>query len=118
MPQALPAIIKSVLSGDSLLLMGRDASRGPPPEKLISLSGIAAPRMGSKTAADQPYAWASREFLRHQVLGKCVTFIPEPPAGAPPAGNRGFGSVCLEDGTSLAVLVAVVASVAIAAVVR
>lgn len=106
-PQALPAIVKSVLSGDSLLLMGRDASRGPPPEKLISLSGIAAPRMGSKTAADQPYAWASREFLRHQVLGKCVTFIPEPPAGAPPAGNRGFGSVCLEDGTSLAVLVAV-----------
>jgi len=105
---ALHAIVKSVQSGDSLLLMGCDASRGPPPERLISLSGIACPRLGNKTSADQPYAWAAREFLRQQALGKRVTFIVEPPAGGapPPPGNRGFGVVYLEDGTSLAALLA------------
>ena len=35
-------IVKSVVSGDTVILMGVDASKGPPPEKLLSLSGIAA----------------------------------------------------------------------------
>ena len=34
-------IIKSVVSGDTIVLMGADASKGPPPEKLLSLTGIA-----------------------------------------------------------------------------
>lgn len=102
---ALPAIVKSVQSGDSLILMGCDASRGPPPERLISLAGIAAPRLGNKSTGDQPYAWGAREFLRQQSLGKRVTFTVEPAAAGAP-GNRGFGNVWLEDGTSLAVLLA------------
>lgn len=97
------AIVKSVTSGDSLILMGADASRGPPPEKLVSLSGIAAPRLGNKSTTDQPYAWASRDFLRRQTIGKRVSFQLEPQSGTT---TRAFGSVYLEDGTSLAVMLA------------
>ena len=41
-------IVKGVLSGDSLVIMGTDASKGPPPEKLITLSGIMAPRLANR----------------------------------------------------------------------
>lgn len=93
-------IIKSVVSGDSVIVMGVDASRGPPPEKLLSLTGLAAPRLGNKSTADQPYAWEAREFLRRQAIGKRVTFEVESQGTA----NRAFGSVYFEDGSSLATL--------------
>ena len=35
---AMHGIVKSVLSGDSVIVMGADASKGPPPEKLLTLS--------------------------------------------------------------------------------
>ena len=94
-------VCKSVTSGDSLVVMGVDASKGPPPEKLISLSGVVAPRLGNKSTPDQPHAWQSRETLRRAVIGKRVTFQLE---AAQPANNRAFGDVFLEDGTSLALL--------------
>jgi len=94
-------IIKSVISGDTVILMGVDASKGPPPEKLLSISGLAAPRLGNKSTPDAPFSWAAREFLRQQTIGKRVTFQVE---GEAPAGNRAFGSVFLEDGNSLAML--------------
>lgn len=41
------AIVKSVLSGDTIII--RDQPRGgPPPEKTVSLSGINAPRLGRR----------------------------------------------------------------------
>ena len=94
-------IIKSVVSGDTVVVMGADASKGPPPEKLISLSNIAAPRLGNKSTADAPHAWDTREYLRKTVVGKRVTFQVE----AQGAANRAFGVVYLEDGTSLAVMI-------------
>ena len=94
-------IIKSVVSGDTIVLMGADASKGPPPEKLLSLTGIAAPRMGNKSSADEPFAWAAREFLRKEGVGKRVTFQVEAQQAA---GNRAFGMVYMEDGQSLASL--------------
>ncbi len=39
--------VKSVLSGDTLVLRGRPVS-GPPPEKLVSLALISAPRLNLK----------------------------------------------------------------------
>lgn len=96
-------IIKSVLSGDTVIVMGLDASRGPPPEKLISLGGISAPRLGNKSTPDAAHAWQSREFLRQQTIGKRVSFQLEAQAPSAPS-NRSFGSVFLEDGTSLASL--------------
>ena len=95
------AIVKGVVSGDSVQLMGADSSKGPPPEKQISLTGVAAPRLGNRNGTpDQPFAWAAREFLRKQVIGKRVTFRVE---SATPTG-REMGSAYLEDSTSIAAL--------------
>ena len=52
MAQLYPGVIKAVISGDTVVVMGADASKGPPPEKLLSLTGISAPRMGNKTTPD------------------------------------------------------------------
>ena len=41
------AIVKSVLSGDTLCLRGKPVS-GPPPEKLFSLANVMAPRLNLK----------------------------------------------------------------------
>jgi staphylococcal nuclease domain-containing protein 1 len=102
-PKGLPAIVKAVPSGDTLLVMGADSSRGPPPEKLISLTGITSPRLGNRNGTpDQPFAWAAREYLRKLCIGKPVTFVIESagtgPAPGAPAGStpREFGSVFLD----------------------
>ncbi len=44
--------VKSVVSGDTLVLRGRPVS-GPPPEKLVSLSHISAPRLNLKEPAKE-----------------------------------------------------------------
>ena len=100
MAQPLSGVVKAVPSGDTVIVMGVDASRGPPPEKQITLSGLEAPRLGNRNGptADAPWAWASREHLRQRAVGKRVTFKIE---GAAPSGTREFGTVWLEDGTSL-----------------
>eukprot|EP00967_Tisochrysis_lutea_P100011 scaffold148861_cov28-Tisochrysis_lutea.AAC.1 len=75
--------------------MGADASRGPPPEKLVSLTGLSAPRLANRSGTpDQPFAWDAREFLRRLTIGKHVTFVIEAAPNAPtPAGTtpREFG---------------------------
>ena len=121
----LNGVVKGVLSGDTLIIMGvpppdfgrypittphaharlhftgADASKGPPPEKQISLTGVASPRLGNRNGTpDQPFAWAAREFLRKSVIGKRVTFRVE---SATPTG-REMGAANLEDGTSIAAL--------------
>ena len=50
--QLYPGIVKAVLSGDTVIIMGADASKGPPPEKVLSLTGISAPRLGNKSTED------------------------------------------------------------------
>ena len=125
-PAMLNGIVKGVLSGDTLIIMGvpppgfgrypttthhahaalhftgADASKGPPPEKQISLSGVASPRLGNRNGTpDQPFAWAAREFLRKSVIGKRVTFRVE---SATPTG-REMGAANLDDGTSIAALI-------------
>ena len=124
-PVLLNGVVKAVLSGDTLLIMGAlsslalplssfalpapagpvlsgaDATKGPPPEKQISWSHIAAPRLGNRNGTpDQPFAWASREFLRKQVIGKRVTFRVD----SATATGREMGAAYLED-TSIAGLI-------------
>ena len=60
-------IVKSVTSGDSLILRGRAVS-GPPPEKSVSLSLISAPRK------DQQFYIESKDFTRKLIIGKNVEF--------------------------------------------
>jgi len=103
-------VVKGVQSGDTLLIMGADASKGPPPEKLLSLAGVVAPRLGNRNGTpDAPFAWASREFLRTAAIGRQVSFTIEsasPQNGAGPGAGpvREFGSVLL-DGLSLSALI-------------
>ncbi|KAJ1471847.1 hypothetical protein T484DRAFT_3485485 [Baffinella frigidus] len=67
--------VKSVLSGDTIVVMGAP-SNGPPPEKQLTLAGIMCPRLGRRDGAskDEPFAWPAREFLRSKVVGKPCTF--------------------------------------------
>ncbi|CED84878.1 Transcriptional coactivator p100 [Phaffia rhodozyma] len=46
-----------------------------PKERILHLSGITAPRMGSSQREDEPYAFPSREFLRTLLVGKEVSIL-------------------------------------------
>ncbi|GLB37511.1 putative tudor domain containing protein [Lyophyllum shimeji] len=72
---SLKAIVKSVISGDSLVLRGRAGPQGQPPkERVLHLADVTAPRPGTSTREDEPWAFESREFLRTFVVGKEVSF--------------------------------------------
>ena len=62
------AMVKAVLSGDSLVLAGSTVGGVETPEKLVSLTGVLAPKFGrGKNQVDEPFAWESREYLRKHV---------------------------------------------------
>jgi staphylococcal nuclease domain-containing protein 1 len=67
------AIVKSVLSGDSIVLRGKPVN-GPPPEKVVSLAFISSPR--SSKQADEPLWFESRENLR-KLVGKELEYSVE-----------------------------------------
>ncbi|KAF9566683.1 transcription factor [Agrocybe pediades] len=72
---SMKAIVKSVISGDSLILRGRPGPQGQPPkERVLHLADLSAPRLGISTREDEPWAFESREFLRQLAVGKEVTF--------------------------------------------
>ncbi|GBE81492.1 Staphylococcal nuclease domain-containing protein [Sparassis crispa] len=72
----MKAIVKSVISGDSLVLRGPPGAQGQPrKERVLHLVDISAPRLGTATRPDeQDWAFESREFLRALAVGKPVTF--------------------------------------------
>ncbi|PFH51564.1 hypothetical protein AMATHDRAFT_3013 [Amanita thiersii Skay4041] len=76
---ALKAIVKcdpSVISGDSLVLRTRATTPGQPPkERVLYLADINAPRLGTSTRDDEPWAFEAREFLRSLAVGKEITFV-------------------------------------------
>ncbi|KIK67322.1 hypothetical protein GYMLUDRAFT_37413 [Collybiopsis luxurians FD-317 M1] len=73
---SMKAIVKSVISGDSLVLRGRPGPQGQPPkERVLHLADVSAPRMGSSNREDEPWAFESREFLRVLAVGKEVSFL-------------------------------------------
>ncbi|KAG5730041.1 hypothetical protein E4T56_gene5842, partial [Termitomyces sp. T112] len=72
---SLKAIVKSVISGDSLILRGRPGPQGQPPkERVLHLADITAPRLGTSSREDELWAFESREFLRTHTVGKEITF--------------------------------------------
>ncbi|KAG2180234.1 hypothetical protein INT43_004023 [Umbelopsis isabellina] len=97
------AVVKSVLSGDTVILRGKPKANGPPAERLLALNNVQAPRLGNKDKEDEPFAFASREFLRKTLVGKEVIFVPEYTVGT---GNppREYGTIQLQDGTDVAQL--------------
>ena len=99
LPQAGLALVRSVLSGDTILLSA------PNPSYLSAcyifhLSDIVAPRLGNtKTStADEPGAFESEEFLRAMLIGKVVEFKV-----MRQANNKYFGIVNLDYNTPKAV---------------
>eukprot|EP01134_Creolimax_fragrantissima_P005771 CFRG5771T1 len=72
-------VVKSVTSGDTVVIRG-NPQKGPPPERTLCLAGVQAPRLGlrprneNETTQDEAYAWESREALRSLVIGKTVRF--------------------------------------------
>ncbi|KAI6658077.1 nuclease domain-containing protein 1-like [Oopsacas minuta] len=81
------AIVKQVISGDTLLIRAQKGLNGPPTEQQITLTMIQGPKLGrrpgprdtdsSEGTQDEPYAWASREFLRQLVIGELVQYSVE-----------------------------------------
>ncbi|EME45048.1 hypothetical protein DOTSEDRAFT_170194 [Dothistroma septosporum NZE10] len=89
--------VKSVLSGDTLILQNKNRQ-----ERTLSLAFINAPRLQS----DEPSSFESREFLRKLVVGKPVRFsvlysIPQKTGGA----SREYAVVFLQDGKQLPELI-------------
>ncbi|KAG9316712.1 hypothetical protein JVU11DRAFT_2772 [Chiua virens] len=72
---SMKAVVKSVISGDTLVLRGPTGPQGQPPkERILHLSDITAPRMGNTTREDEPWAFESRDFLRSLAVGKPISF--------------------------------------------
>ncbi|KAF0692996.1 Aste57867_15990 [Aphanomyces stellatus] len=96
------ATVKAVISGDTVVLVG-SATNGPPPELMLTLASLQAPKL-ARTAeqTDEPYAFASREFLRNLLIGKQVRFKVEYRVSVI---NRDFGSIYL-NGENVCVTVA------------
>ncbi|KAH8828077.1 hypothetical protein DL96DRAFT_1601611 [Flagelloscypha sp. PMI_526] len=71
---SLKAIVKSVPSGDSLVLRNRPAPGQIPKERVLHLADITSPRLGTASREDEPWAYEARDFLRSLTVGKEVTF--------------------------------------------
>ncbi|KAF9227259.1 hypothetical protein BS17DRAFT_878228 [Gyrodon lividus] len=72
---SMKAIVKSVISGDTLVLRGPQGPQGQSPkERILHLADVAAPRMGNATREDESWAFESRDFLRAMAVGKPVSF--------------------------------------------
>lgn len=76
LPNRGTAKIKSVLSGDTVVLLGRATDGRRAPEVTFTFERVTAPRMASKANnnVDDPGAFPSREWLRTMCVGKTVTF--------------------------------------------
>ncbi len=77
LPATGSAKVKSVLSGDTVVLLGRaPAAGGKAPEVTFTFERVTAPRMASKANnnVDDPEAFPSREWLRTLCVGKTVIF--------------------------------------------
>ncbi|XP_005100071.2 staphylococcal nuclease domain-containing protein 1 [Aplysia californica] len=99
------AVVKQVLSGDTVVLRGQPKG-GPPPERTVCLSNITAPKMArranpnvenSTETKDEPFAWEAREFLRKKLVGKEVTFTVEYKV---PGSGREYGVLYVGKDTS------------------
>ncbi|KAK0628641.1 hypothetical protein B0T17DRAFT_588712 [Bombardia bombarda] len=87
------ANVKSVLSGDTLILT---STNNPTLERTFSLAFVSAPRLSKD--GDEPFAFESREYLRNLTVGKpikCTVVYTIPGSG------REYGTAALQDGTEL-----------------
>lgn len=91
MSKPLYATVKSVLSGDTLVLAN---PQNPAAERVLSLAYVSAPRLSKD--GDEPFAFQSREFLRNLTVGKPIQFTV---LYTVPTSQREYGTAKLQDGT-------------------
>eukprot|EP01114_Cavostelium_apophysatum_P017323 TRINITY_DN511_c0_g1_i1.p1 TRINITY_DN511_c0_g1~~TRINITY_DN511_c0_g1_i1.p1 ORF type:complete len:1076 (-),score=417.04 TRINITY_DN511_c0_g1_i1:108-3335(-) len=95
--------VKAVLSGDLLIVLRLEPGK-PPQEREIALSNVQAPKLGrrnrEKKDPDEEFAFASREFLRKQIIGRPAAFTIESKGTK---GGREYGVVVVtaKDGKEL-----------------
>lgn len=99
LPNRGSAKIKSVLSGDTLVLLGRGGDGKTAPSVTFTFERVLAPRMASKgnSNVDEPGAFSSREWLRNLCVGKTVTFETRKQGAS--AGDRVYGLLYMMDPT-------------------
>jgi hypothetical protein len=66
------AIVKNVLSGDTVILRGKPRPNGPPAERLLALSHVQAPRLGNTTRSDEV---SCRQMMMKQGLMQSKSFL-------------------------------------------
>ncbi|MCJ1474012.1 hypothetical protein MMC13_002670 [Lambiella insularis] len=91
------AMVKSVLSGDTVILT---STKNPRQERTFCLAFVNAPRL--RREGDEPHAFESRDFLRKLLVGKVVQFqvlynIPLSSSGQ----LRDYGTLVLQSGQTL-----------------
>ncbi|KAI6089292.1 hypothetical protein F4821DRAFT_268462 [Hypoxylon rubiginosum] len=87
------ANVKSVLSGDTLVLTSQN---NPSAERIFSLAFVTGPHL--KREGDEPFAFQSRDYLRSLAVGKvvqCTILYTIPTSG------KDYGVAQLKDGTQL-----------------
>ena len=87
------AQVKSVLSGDSIILQ---SNNNPGSERTLSLAYVDAPHL--RKDGDDPYAFESRDALRKLLVGKVVQFNV---LYTIPHSQREYGLVYFNDGRRL-----------------
>ncbi|KAJ4375867.1 hypothetical protein N0V83_001145 [Neocucurbitaria cava] len=94
MASLFEAKVKSVLSGDTIILHNIS---NPKQERTLSLAFVTAPRL--RREGDEPFAFESRDYLRRLLVGKVVRFqvLYKIPTGA----NREYGLIVLPNKTIL-----------------
>ncbi|KAI0431992.1 tudor domain-containing protein [Xylaria sp. FL1042] len=93
MAKSFFANVKSVLSGDTLVLASQN---NPNAERTFSLAFVDSPRL--RREGDEPFAFQSRDYLRSLTVGKpihCTILYTVPSSG------REYGYAQLKDGTQL-----------------
>ena len=66
-----------MLSGDTIVVVGKAVGNVPPQEIVLTLASCSAPKISRGPAAsnvEEPFGWESREVLRKYCIGKAVTF--------------------------------------------
>lgn len=97
----LNAIVKSVLSVDTLILRGQTTPTHPiPKERVFHLEGIqAVGRSGGRDQPDQLWYFESREYLRLLLVGRPISFKL---LSAPTATSNEFGIAYTAAGVDIA----------------
>lgn len=83
-PSLRSAIVRSVLSGDTIVIRPKGVNV-PGKEETVHIAGIAAPRLGSRDREDDPQAFPSREYLRLLTVGREIRYRIEYTVPAPAA---------------------------------